>query len=915
MLLGRDSERRTIDHLLADTRLGRSGVLALVGEPGIGKTALLDYAAWRADSMRVLRARGVESETEVPFGCLLELLRPALGVVDQLPAPQAEALGGALALRPARAGDRFAIGAATLSLLAAFAEREPLLLLIDDAQSLDASSAEALLFAVRRLLADPIAVLMAAREGEPSLLDGSGLPQLEVGGLDRTAAAELTGLPDSALERVLMETGGNPLALLELAADGSGLGDAPPGEPLPLSASIARAFLRRASSLPEDSRRILVLAAASDNRDVLVLARAAASMDLAVEALGPAEDAGLVSVNAGSLEFRHPLVRSAIYGEAGASERRAAHRALADALPDRELDRRAWHLASAAVATDASASSALEQAGSRASDRSAYSEAAAAFERAARLSPDAERQPRLLYAAGDAHTNAGNGGRALALLEEARAQAPPTPLGHEIEHLRGYLISRRGGVKEGHAILVAGAERAAAADPEAAVLMLAEAAHISFYSGATEQMLRNAERAHELVPPGDQGRARFFASSALGIAQVMAGDGEAGARRLKEAGEALDASEDLRADPRLLAWAAVGPLFLREAEEDRARVDRALAHARERSAAAALPALLHYIGRDQAMSDAWPAAQASYHESIHLSRESGQRTDLAPGLVGLAWLEARQGLERQCREHAQEGRALCKELGLGLYEVWTVIALGELELGLGRPERAIGHFEEQQELLGRLGIVDVDLSPAPELVDAYLRTGRPKDAAVLVGPFAAAAEAKGQPWAMGRAARCLALAGSDDELDERFGEALALHERTRDIFETARTRLAYGARLRRARKRVRAREELREAIDLFYGLGPTPWAEQAAAELAATGETARRRDASTLDDLTPQELQIAVLLAEGRTTKQAAAALFLSPKTIEYHLRNVYRKLGIASRDELTAAITSRPLTKITQNL
>jgi DNA-binding CsgD family transcriptional regulator len=368
----------------------------------------------------------------------------------------------------------------------------------------------------------------------------------------------------------------------------------------------------------------------------------------------------------------------------------------------------------------------------------------------------------------------------------------------------------------------------------------------------------------------------------------------------------LDASEELREDPRLLVWAAVGPLYLREAESGRARVDRALTYARERSAAGVLPGLLHNIGREQAMSNAWPAAQASYDEAIRLARESGQRAEEAASLAGLSWLEARQGLDKQCRAHAEEGRAMCVELGAGLYEVWTVVALGELELGRGRPEAAIAHYEEQRRLLNERGIVDVDLSPAPELVDAYLRVGRPDDAAALVGPYAAAAEAKGQPWAMARAARCLGLVGSDDEIDKRFGEALALHERTPDVFETARTRLAYGTRLRRARKRTRAREELRAAIELFDGLGPTPWADLAGVELAATGETARRRDPSTLDELTPQELQVALLLAEGRTTRQAAAALFLSPKTIEYHLRGVYRKLGISSREELAAAIEAR---------
>jgi DNA-binding CsgD family transcriptional regulator len=912
VLLGRETERQTVDRLLADTRLGRSSVLALVGEPGIGKTELLEYAAAQAQGMRVLRARGVESEAEVPFGGLLELLRPGLGYVDQIPEPQAEALGGALALRPARAGDRFAIGAATLSLLAAFAEREPLLLLIDDAQSLDPSSAEALLFAFRRLLADPIAVLIAARTGEPSLLDGADLPLVELRGLDRDSAAKLAArsapevLLAEAAERLYEETGGNPLALLELASDASWLANAAPEGPLPLSASIAQAFLRRSSSLPDDTRRMLVLAATSDDRDVATLGRAAALIGLDVDTLGPAEDAGLVSVNAGTVEFRHPLVRSAIYGEADAQQRRAAHRALAGALPDRELDRRAWHLASAAVGPDAAAASALEEAGARARARSAYSVSAAAFERAARLTPDAAQRPALLLEAAEAALNAGLGERTAALLDEARAGEHAEPLGSRIEHLRGFLISRRGRVMDGHAVLVAAAERAAPHDPDRAIVMLAEAVHACFYSGAAGEMLRTAERAHELVPSGDHARARFFASTALGAAQVMAGDGEQGAQTLKAAAEIFDASEELQEDPRLLVWAALGPLWLREAGS-RARVARALAYARERSGAGTLPGLLHNIARDQGMSDAWPAAQAGYHEAIRLARESGQRTEEGAALAGLAWLEARQGLEQQCRVHASEGHGLCTELGLGLYEVWTVIALGELELGLGRPGAAIGHFEKQQRRLHELGIVDVDLSCAPELVDAYLRVGRGEQASALVGPFVAAAEAKGQPWAMARAARCLGLVGSQDELDERFEEALALHERTPDVFEAARTRLAYGARLRRARQRVRAREELRAAIELFDSLGPTPWADLAGAELAATGETARRRDPSTLDDLTPQELQIAVLLSEGRTTRQAAAALFLSPKTIEYHLRNVYRKLGIGSREELAAAVKSRP--------
>jgi DNA-binding CsgD family transcriptional regulator len=649
----------------------------------------------------------------------------------------------------------------------------------------------------------------------------------------------------------------------------------------------------------------LVLVAAGGGGDLVMLERAAAALGLGMNALASAEGAGLITVADGAAEFRHPLIRSAVYGNADPQERREAHAALAGALPDRDVDRRAWHLAAAALGADAAASDALEQAGQRARERGAYTVAAAAFERAARIAPDERRRSVLLWESANAAWSAGLAERAVALLDEACDPPPDEELADRIAHLRGHARLRLGPVREGYEILTDVAGRVARRDPELAVVILAEAAHACFYSGAAEDMLSTAGRAMTLVPPDASRRARFFASSALGTAQVLAGDGEAGAKALREAVAILEDSDELREDPRLLGWAALGPLFLREAEAGRALIDRALSYARERSGAGTLPHLLHLVARDHAMSDAWSAAHAQYDEAAGLARESGQRSELAAALAGVAWLEGRQGIEAPCRAHAEEGRALCRELGMGLYEVWTVVALGELELGLGRPEIAASHFEEQRLMLERHGIVDVDVSPVPELVDVYLRLGRPDEAAALVDDFEERARAKGQPWSLARAARCRGLVAGEDELDRWFGEAIALGELTPDLFERARTHLAYGARLRRARKRVRAREELRAALELLDRLGQTPWRDLASAELAATGETARRRDPSTLDDLTPQELQIALLLAEGKTTRQAAAALFLSPKTIEYHLRHVYRKLGIRSREELAAAFAT----------
>jgi DNA-binding CsgD family transcriptional regulator len=348
-------------------------------------------------------------------------------------------------------------------------------------------------------------------------------------------------------------------------------------------------------------------------------------------------------------------------------------------------------------------------------------------------------------------------------------------------------------------------------------------------------------------------------------------------------------------------------LWLREAGAGRSLLDRASDVARAQSAIGELPFLLTHVGIDHASSERWAEATSAFHEAIGFARETGQRTDLAFTLARLSLLEARQGLDDLFDAHVREARALADETGAGLVEIWCLNALGEHELALGHADQAARFFDDQATAVLARGIGDPDVSPEPELIELALRLGRPDDAAVRMAPYEALARSKGQPWSLARSARCRGLLAPEDEIDHHFAEALTWHERTPDCFEAARTRLAYGSRLRRARRRVRAREELRAAIDLFDRLSARPWSEMAQRELAATGETARRRNPSTQQQLTPQELRIALLLAEGRTTREAASALFLSPKTIEYHLRSVYRKLGITSRDELTAAMRPSP--------
>ena len=667
MLLGRDQEQQALTRLLAAAREGGSGVLAMVGEAGIGKSALLDYAAEQAAGMNVLRARGVQSEAHIPFGGLFELLRPALARIGQIPAPQAAALESALALRPASAPGRFAVGAATLSLLAAYSEQAPVAVLLDDAHWLDGSSADALLFAFRRLVADPVAVVVAVRQGEPSLLDGADLPVLRLLGLDPGSAAELLRrqgdepLSEELAGRLHREAGGNPLALLELGRDRERLADLPPGAPLAAGTSVARVYLSRQQVLPQRTRDVLVLAAALDGGEVSVLARAAPMVGLELPDLVPAEAAGLITVRDSRVEFRHPLARSAIYGAAPADQRRALHRALARALPDTEADRRAWHLALAAFGPDDAASSALEQAGQRAYQRSAYEVSSRAFERAALLAPGGTTPPsppentrswrRKKPARAGCGTprptppgSAGSPNVPSRSSAEASRHAPAAELAVAIEHLRGHIAARRGPITEAQEILLAGAERAATIDPERAVVMLAEAAYASFYAGDTATMLLAAGRAAALAPPDPDGRTAFFALIARGMALIFSGEDEPGAPAIRAAVEVLERSDELRDDPRLLAWAAMGSIWLREADTGRALGYRALEAARRKSAVGSLPFLLGHVAIDQAATDRWAeaAGRVSRGDQPGQGNRSAHRPRRLPGVPRAARSQAGQ---------------------------------------------------------------------------------------------------------------------------------------------------------------------------------------------------------------------------------------------------------------------------------
>ena len=850
--------------------------------------------------MQLLRAAGNRVRGADPVRVAARAAAPDARGLGPDPGPAGDRAPGRARAQDGPGQDRFAVGAATLSLLATYAEQGPDPVLIDDAQWLDGPSAEAMRFAVRRLVADPIAVLIAVREGEPSLLDGADLPTVRIGGLSREEAASLLGgLAPDATARLHDATAGNPLGLIELGREADELTLAPAGAPVLVSARISREFLRRAGELDEGERRALLLLATSESGDLPLLDRASRRLGVELSALSAAEHAGLVAVRAGSVEFRHPLVRSAIYAGARPEERRAMHRALASALPDRDVDRRAWHLAAAAAGVDERPRPRLSRPGSgRAIE--ARTLRPRRVRTCRRLASDGERRARLVFAAARQTWHAGSAPRAVALLDEARAStdAPASLL--EIDELAGHIATRQGPVMRGHAILTSAAEHA---DPNRAIAMLAEATGACFYAGNPAEMLVVAEQASGLVAAGAPVRTRFLASIAIGIARVVGGNAADGSEAIHEAVALAGGSPELRDDLQLMPWLAIAPIFLRETGTGRVLLDRALEVARERSAVGALPLVLDLIALDHATTDRWALAEATYQEAIGLARETGQQTDLVFGLSGLARLQARRGRAAECRANVAETVELCDRLGTRLHEVWAVEALGMLELGLGRAESAIEQLTRQQRLVEELGITDADLSPAPELIDAYCRLGHTDKARALANAFGAAAEAKGQSWSIARALRGQGLLASDSRFARAFEQALQRHANTPDVFEQARTQLAYGERLRRARNRKLAREQLRAALETFEHLDARPWIDRARVELAASGETLRRRDPSTIDELTPQELQIAMLLASGKTTREAAAAMFLSPKTIEYHLRHVYLKLDIHSREELARAL------------
>ena len=882
------------------------------GSAGIGKTVLLDHAVQQASGFQVLHYTAVESEAELPFAGLHALLGPLLVRLPEIPETQARALRAALAIKSIATTNRLAIYAGALSLFGVAAEGAPLLVVVDDAHWLDRPSAEALTFTARRLTAESLALLFAVREGEGADF-GVALPTIELEPLEVAASMELlherfgTTIAADVARNLAEATGGNPLALLEVApllSEAERVGREPLPNHLPASESVERTVRRALRTLPPEARLALLVAAASDS-----------PTEGDLEALEPAENAGLVRIHAGSVAFRHPLVRSAVYHAASADERRAAHRTLADSLTGEEdVDRRAWHLAAAAEGPDESVAAALEAAASRFAERGGQASASRALERAAELSEDDDACARRLHAAGRAAEHGGDLERAGALAERALTRGRD-PGVRAAARVLAWQANEWRGLPQDDVELEAEAERLAPFHPARAALMLYVSSNAAGRKLDLERALRLARRSVEIIPvnagSADGHWEPWMANVAFGnrwqlaFILLLLGRPTEADEAVRGLEPAADVSEIVaRGGPFSLNYHA----YLERYDEARSGIELVLRLARTEGHVWAEMWMTRSLAFVDLLQGRFPAARAGAARSLAIAESIGVPGAIAFNLALLARLAAVEGRESEAREHAARADDLAQRgLGNALLRAQLQATLGLLELGLARPLAAIEKLEPVADLAERHGVREPGFLPyAPDLIEAYVRAGEREAATRELEKLAELASALDRRWALAAVARLRGLLGPEDDLDEHFGAALELHEQgAGSAFERARTELLYGERLRRAKRRVEAREHLRSAVELFDGLGAAPWSEQARRELRASGESIPRRDPTAPERLTPQELQIALQVAEGKTNRDVAAALFLSPKTVEFHLTRVYRKLNIHSRAELVRLFSS----------
>jgi DNA-binding CsgD family transcriptional regulator/tetratricopeptide (TPR) repeat protein len=899
-LLGRQRERKVLDALLTAARGGEGGVLVVHGEPGVGKTALLEWAVETGPEFRVIRTSGVEGEMELPFAALQQLCAPILELRERLPQPQRDALAVAFGLGAGQVPNPFLVGLAVLGLLSEAAEERPLLCVVDDAQWLDGASARAFAFVARRLLAEKVALLFAARELGDTL---AGLPELRVEPLGHRDARTLlesvlpARLDEAVLDRIVVETRGNPLALIELPrgltptqlAGGFGL------PAVPLSASIEESFTRRLASLPHDARRLLLLAAADPLGDPALLWRAADRLGIPEPTADLVESEDFVALSP-RVVFRHPLVRSAVYRAFGARERRDAHRALADAT-DRQIDpdRRAWHRAQAASMPDEEVAADLERSADRAQARGGFAAAAAFLERAVALTPDASRRAQRALAAAEAKFHAGALDDTLGLLDTAEAGVLS-----DVERARVGLLRAQTAFVSSHGndappLLLEAARQLGPLDPTLARETYLEAMSAAMFAGRFAPpgggVLEVALAARAAPTPQHPPRGPDLLLD--GLATLFSEGYAAAVPILRRAESAFDGADMSATEQLRWKWlATVAAVHLWGDTRWEAISERHVQLARETGALGELPLALSQRVYMHLFAGELAAAASLVDEAQAAMEATG--SNLAPyGAVGLVALRGRQA---EAASLIDSSRAEVTQRGEGVGISVLDWAEAVLHNGLGRYDEALAAAQRVTEHPHELSSSNWG---RVELIEAAVRAGSPELAAGAHRCLAEMTRVSGTDWALGLAARSGALLADGGSAEELYEEAIERLGRSRMRVDLARAHLLYGEWLRRERRRRDARNELRIAHELFCDFGMEAFAERARIELVATGERARKRTIDTLGQLTPQEAQVARLAAEGSTNREIAARLFISPSTVEYHLRKAFRKLDVKSRTQL----------------
>jgi DNA-binding CsgD family transcriptional regulator len=885
-------------------RAGESRALVMRGEPGVGKTALLDHLVEQAAGCRVAHAAGVESEMELVYAGLHQLLTPMLDGVEQLPGPQGEALRTAFGLSSGPPPDRFLVGLAVLSLLADVAEEHPLLCLVDDAHWLDQASTQVLGFVARRLDAESVGLVLAARVPIQEL---AGLPELVIEGLREAdarallAAALTAPLDARVLDQLVAEAGGNPLALLELPrgvtpaelAGGFALPDA-----VPLSGRIEESFRRRLDVLPADTRALLLVAAADPVGDPVLMWRAAGRLGIGAQAANPAAEAGLVEVGA-RVRFRHPLVRSAAYRSAPLHERQAAHRALAEATdPVLDPDRRAWHWAHAAPGPDEEVAAELERSAGRAQARGGVAAAAAFLERAVALTVDPARRTERALAAAQASLQAGSFDAAHGLLATAEGGVLDGFQRARADLVRGQVAFASGFGGDAPRLLLEAARRLEPFD-----LQLARETYLTAWGAAgmagcptgADVRLEIGRAVRALPAPRTATRPFDLLLDGLALLTL---DGQAAATpTLQQAAKAL---ADLPVQD-VLRWgwmAASASSLVWDVEGLHATSARQIQLVRDAGALSQLPLYLWQLGMARAWMGDFAGAAALVAESAGVAAATGNR--IAP--FTLLRLRALQGREAEVASLVTGAIELAAAGGQGMSASWAHWAAAVLYNGLVRYEEAASAaWHAASDTLSPT----LSMWALPELVEAAVRSGAAELAQDALGRLAESTQPCGTDLGLGIEARSRALLSDGTVADGLYREAIDRLGRTRLRPELARAQLLYGEWLRREGRRIDAREQLRAAHDLFLTIGMEAFAERARRELLATGETARRRTVETREELTAQEAVIARLARDGLSNPEIGSRLFISARTVQYHLAKVFAKLAIGSRSQLDQALST----------